>query len=106
MEMSNFEKTDPRVERMKLFKKDAEQILGDQYNGMEIDDIVSYFNDDAVEKWSKELSSLAERIDVNKDKLSPEEIIVMKAKFIGEMAMYAELSEDRRDAKRWREREQ
>jgi hypothetical protein len=94
---------DSREKNVKLFTKDAEKILDDQYNGMEIQDIVSCFEEEDVKYWNKLLNELAERIDYNKKTLSEKEIIVMKAKFIGEMTMYASLGQDRKDAKSYRE---
>jgi len=76
---------DLKTEQRDLLLKKAEEVLGDQYNGMEITDIVSYFNEEKIEKWSNELSSLSERIEVNQN-LSSEEIIIMKSKFIGQMS--------------------
>lgn len=96
---------DSREKNVKLFREDAEKILNDQYNGMEFEDIVSCFNDEDIKYWNKLLNELSERIDFNKEKLSDKEIIVMKAKFIGEMTMYASLGQDRKDAKSYREME-
>ncbi len=94
-----------REKNARLLKEDAEKILDDQYDGMEIEDVVSYFDDEDIKYWNKLLNELSERIDYNKEKLSDKEIIVMKAKFIGEMTMYASLSQDRKDAKTYREME-
>lgn len=98
-------KVDQRTEQWKLFKKTAEEILGNLYDGAEISEVIGCFKSEDFKEWSDRITELSEMINNNKDKLSSEEIVVMKAKFIGEMRMYSYLNEDRIAAKKWRETE-
>ena len=87
-----------------LFKKDAERVLGNQYDGAEINDVIDCFRDEDMTEWFDRMTELSEKIDDNKisHKLSSEEMVIMKAKFVGEMRMYSTLNGDRRDAELWR----
>ena len=102
---------DPKVEQEKLFrekdlfKKDAERMLGNQYDGAEINDVIDCFRSKDIKEWLDRIDELQEKIDENRisNKLSSEEMTIMKAKFIGEIKMYSYLNGDRRDAEQWRE---
>ncbi len=72
------------------FKEDAEKILGDKFNAHDLDNLLYNFNDNDIDKWSKELYDLSHKINSD-EKLSEEEKTFMKSKFIGEMTAYRQL---------------
>lgn len=94
-----------REKNVTTFLETAKKALGEEYNAMEIEDVVSYLDDEGVKKWTTDLNELSGNIEFNKKNLTEKDITVQKAKFIGMMTMYASLYQDRNDAKSYREME-
>ncbi len=103
MSIDNPEVTPENTQELqkKALRDRASEVLGECLFSSEIDTILSDFDEKDIENFNKKIDMHLGRIDNLTDKNK----LIVKAKLVGEMSMYGDLYQDRRDADLYRETE-